>query len=174
MVQHQPLLTTENHCEKPKKIFDFQIGHIEIGKVTKFGVIWRLFWGLRADLQQGVLNTPPSQIGLRSLQLISYEKHTNVIPFWNSQDKAYLSNHVLGKYKVNPITCNVGFSLSVVGKKRHKSTKINLFSPNFYVKILVSQKVETNCPISKQGLTLMARNFFQIAFSPIAYFKQPT
>ena len=38
--------------EKPKKkIFAFQIGHIEIGKVTKFGVVWRPFEGLRANLR---------------------------------------------------------------------------------------------------------------------------
>ena len=35
-VQHHPLLNTQNHCEKTKKIA-FQIGHKEIGKVTKFG-----------------------------------------------------------------------------------------------------------------------------------------
>ena len=32
---------------------DFQVGHIEIGKVTKFGVIWRPFLGLKADLRYG-------------------------------------------------------------------------------------------------------------------------
>ena len=36
------LLNTQNHCEKPI-FFPFQIGHIEIGKVTQFGFggIWR-------------------------------------------------------------------------------------------------------------------------------------
>ena len=34
---------TQNHCEKTNFFFAFQIGHIEIGKVTKFGVIWRPF-----------------------------------------------------------------------------------------------------------------------------------
>ena len=43
-VHHHPLLNTQNHCEKPKNIFfAFQIGHIEIGKVTKFGDVWRPF-----------------------------------------------------------------------------------------------------------------------------------
>ena len=45
-VHHHPLLNTQNHCEKRrKKIGAFQIGHIEIEKVTKFGGIWRPFWG---------------------------------------------------------------------------------------------------------------------------------
>ena len=41
-VQHQPLLNTQNHNEEPKF---FQTGHIEIGKVMKFGCVWRPFWG---------------------------------------------------------------------------------------------------------------------------------
>ena len=40
---HHPLLNTQNHCEKLKFFFAFQIGHVKIGKVTKFGGIWRLF-----------------------------------------------------------------------------------------------------------------------------------
>ena len=30
-----PPSKTQNHCEKPKSFFAFQIGHIEIGKATK-------------------------------------------------------------------------------------------------------------------------------------------
>ena len=38
------LQTPQNHCEKNKKIvFAYQIGHIEIGKVTKFWGVWRPF-----------------------------------------------------------------------------------------------------------------------------------
>ena len=37
------LTKQQKHCEKPKKNFAFQIGHIEIGEVMKFGVIWRPF-----------------------------------------------------------------------------------------------------------------------------------
>ena len=51
--------------EKPKFFFAFQIGHIEIGKVMKFGVIWRPFWGSYSWFSVGgVLNTPLSLIGL--------------------------------------------------------------------------------------------------------------
>ena len=39
------LTKQQKHCEKPKKIFAFQIGHFEIGKVTKFEGVLRLFWG---------------------------------------------------------------------------------------------------------------------------------
>ena len=41
-IKWHPLLNTQNHCEKT--FFAFQIGHIEIVKVTKFGLIWRPFW----------------------------------------------------------------------------------------------------------------------------------
>ena len=45
-----PLLGAKNHCEKPKIFcFAFQIGQIEIGKVTKLGVCGGHFEGLRAD-----------------------------------------------------------------------------------------------------------------------------
>ena len=54
-VCHHPLLNTHNHCEKPKIFFAFQIGHIEIGKVMKFGVILRVLELIFS-----------SQIGLRS------------------------------------------------------------------------------------------------------------
>ena len=42
---HNPLLSTQNYCEKPKMFFALQIVNIEIGKVTKFGDVWRPFWG---------------------------------------------------------------------------------------------------------------------------------
>ena len=35
--------------------FAFQIGHIEIGKVTKFGVIWRPFWGSQSWFLVGLM-----------------------------------------------------------------------------------------------------------------------
>ena len=47
-VRHHPLLNAQNHCEKQKKCFAFQIGHIEIGKVTKFwaqiGLTLKVSW----------------------------------------------------------------------------------------------------------------------------------
>ena len=38
--------------------FAFQIGHKEIGKVSKFGVVWRPFWGFIADLRHEGCWTP--------------------------------------------------------------------------------------------------------------------
>ena len=39
------LLTPKITVKNPKNFFAFQTGHIEIGKVTKFGVIGRPFAG---------------------------------------------------------------------------------------------------------------------------------
>ena len=41
--QHNLLLSTLNHCEKTKIFFALEIVHTEIGIVTKFGDVWRLY-----------------------------------------------------------------------------------------------------------------------------------
>ena len=62
-VHHHLLLNTQNHSEKPKNIA-FQIGHMEIGKVMKFGAFWGWF-----SVEGGAVEHPPPQIGVMNFRL---------------------------------------------------------------------------------------------------------
>ena len=45
-IQHHLLQNTENHCDKTNFLLIFRkwTCHTKIGKVTKFGGVWRPFW----------------------------------------------------------------------------------------------------------------------------------
>ena len=67
--QHHPLRNTENRCEKPKILFFcFQTGHIEIGKITKFGGVWRPFWGSLGWFMGGFEHPPPVSFRVKKVE----------------------------------------------------------------------------------------------------------